>query len=377
LKISLTNHTAYTKLGGLEALRGFAAIYVLIHHARWFLWAGYTNGYLKQPGSFNLFNKALVYFFSLFIYGHEAVIFFFVLSGFAIHLKYSISIKQNGNEFSLKNYLIRRSKRIYPPLIFALIFTYLVDSLGKSFDFPIYGNQTPFPTVKDNFSFITLIGSLIFLTNTYVESWGSNFALWSLKFEWWFYMFYPIFLYLTKKSFLFAFILMTGLYILSFQAWIWQNQLLREIFSYMIIWWFGVILADLYTGRLNMNLKFFIPLVLIIPTLVFFGSKLEQQLRDTLWGIGFFAFLALFLHLIKHNLLPTFVNKLSFLGSFSYTLYIIHSPILVFMSGYLLKENHSLPLTFGYVFLGIVLSVAIAWVIHLIVEKPITFRKIS
>ena len=39
----------------------------------------------------------------------------------------------------------------------------------------------------------TFIGNLAFLMKTYVPVWGSNDALWSLKFEWWFYMLYPLY----------------------------------------------------------------------------------------------------------------------------------------------------------------------------------------
>ncbi|MES2417958.1 MAG: acyltransferase [Bacteroidota bacterium] len=364
-----------TKLGGLETLRGLAAIYVLIHHARWFLWIGYTNGYLKQPDSFNFFNKVLVYFFSLFIYGHEAVIFFFILSGFVIHLKYSNNLKQNIGAFNFKQYLIRRIKRIYPPLLFALLFTFIIDSLGKYYGFPIYGGQTPFPIVKDNFTLTTLAGNLSFLMNTYVYPWGSDFALWSLKFEWWFYMLYPLFFLVTRKSMLAAFCLMLGLYFLSFQTSFWPNKLLLEIFSCMIIWWFGVILADLYTGRLNLNLKLFIPLLLVIPVLIFRGNKFDKQIQDVLWGLGFSGFLALVLQLIKQDRLPKIITRFKNLGSFSYTLYIIHIPILVFMSGYLLKHDKKLPLTFEFVFIGIFICLAFSWLVHFVVEKPFIRNK--
>jgi peptidoglycan/LPS O-acetylase OafA/YrhL len=86
--MNLTDKTRNSQLVFLESLRGLAALYVVIHHARWFLWEGYSKGYLKHPEAFNYFNKALMYFFSLFVYGHEMVVFFFVLSGFVIHLRY-------------------------------------------------------------------------------------------------------------------------------------------------------------------------------------------------------------------------------------------------------------------------------------------------
>ena len=77
----------------LDGLRGLAALYVMIGHARWLLWEGYSEGYLQHPDSYSQAGKALVYFFSIFRYGREAVLFFFVLSGFVIHLRYARKLK--------------------------------------------------------------------------------------------------------------------------------------------------------------------------------------------------------------------------------------------------------------------------------------------
>ena len=40
-----------------------------------------------------------MYCFSLFRYGHEAVLFFFVLSGFVIHLRYARRMAEQGVRF--------------------------------------------------------------------------------------------------------------------------------------------------------------------------------------------------------------------------------------------------------------------------------------
>ena len=65
----------------LDSLRGFAAIYVVIHHSRSLLWEGYQYGYALHPANYSFFNKLLMYFFAAFKFGNEAVLFFFVLSG--------------------------------------------------------------------------------------------------------------------------------------------------------------------------------------------------------------------------------------------------------------------------------------------------------
>lgn len=98
------------KLTVLESLRGFASIYVAIGH--------FILSHKNIPVSLGF----------LFRFGQEAVIIFFILSGFVIF--YSSSKNQNE---SLYSYFIKRFRRIYFPLICALI----VSIVFVSCDFPI------------------------------------------------------------------------------------------------------------------------------------------------------------------------------------------------------------------------------------------------
>ena len=88
----------------LEALRGFAAVYVLLHHVS----SSYL-GYQKK-----------IYGFP-FRFGQEAVMVFFILSGFVIH--YSLC---NNTSENFKIYFFKRTKRIYPIYILALILSYII-----------------------------------------------------------------------------------------------------------------------------------------------------------------------------------------------------------------------------------------------------------
>ncbi len=127
-------------LSFLDGVRGSSAVFVLISHTRWLLWEGYSNGYIYHPQLYNQFDKFLMYFLTFFRYGRAAVMLFFVLSGFVIHLRYSAKLSENPATFKFDwiDYVFRRAKRIYPPLIFALILTFCIDNLGQYFHFPIY-----------------------------------------------------------------------------------------------------------------------------------------------------------------------------------------------------------------------------------------------
>jgi peptidoglycan/LPS O-acetylase OafA/YrhL len=211
--------------------------------------------------------------------------------------------------------------------------------------------------------------------NTYVDTWGSDFALWSLKFEWWFYMLFPLFFLVLRKSSFFAFSIIILLYILSFYPEYWPNKLLAEIFSSMIVWWLGVIMADIYTRRIKIEVRFLMPLSLLIPVIIFLKLNFGRQVQDLLWGLGFIGLLSIFFYLLESGKSLKALEKWSWLGSFSYSLYISHMPILVFISGYLLKQNSKLPLTFEYVILGIIICVIFAWAIHYLIERPFLSKK--
>ena len=158
-------------LAFLDALRGIAAFVVLVGHSRWLLWEGFSSGYLLHQSSYTFFEKASVYFLSLFKFGHKAVMFFFLLSGFVIHLKYSKNIAERLNStFSFLPYIKNRFKRIYPPLLFALLLTFILDFLGSKLGFLIYQKNTPIELINNNVnfnhSFINLIGNLLLHCNS-------------------------------------------------------------------------------------------------------------------------------------------------------------------------------------------------------------------
>src|SRR5688572_13305266 len=71
-------------LQGLDVLRGLLAIFVVAHHARWLCWIGQAKW---QAMEHPWWSSTLANLSAVFRYGHEAVMVFFVLSGFLIHLR--------------------------------------------------------------------------------------------------------------------------------------------------------------------------------------------------------------------------------------------------------------------------------------------------
>ena len=341
----------------LDGIRGFAAFYVLMHHARWLLTESYSYRQQLNFGN-SLLNKVSSNALSFFRYGHEMVILFFVLSGFVIHLSVLKTFGQK--KFSKKfwlNYFIKRFNRIYPPFVFALVFTFFVDCLGMYyFNFPFYSHGSKYSTLildSKNFTSIVFLGNFFNLQGlvSNIPFFGSDGALWSLSYEWWFYLLYPFFFWIHRKSKLFAFLLMLSLYILT-QYFI-SNlycPILFPIFQKMIIWWLGVLLAEVYVGNITFKFRYLSFLLFLIPISVLFFY--HELFSDLLWGIGFIGLLSYLIGLSETSFILKSINKLKFIGDGSYTLYLIHEPILYFFHAYLVnKFNGSLPMSYSYMFL--------------------------
>jgi peptidoglycan/LPS O-acetylase OafA/YrhL len=373
----------------LDGLRGLAAFYVMVEHARWLLWEGFTEGYLKHPEAYPLPAKLLVYFMLIFSFGHQAVLLFFVLSGFVIHLRYAQQIEQQGSaaRFDWRAYMLRRIKRLYPPFLFALLLTFLLDHYGAGLGYSIYTQNTAYPLINLNinshFEPLTLLGSLLFVMTVYVPVWGSNGPVWSLVFEWWFYMVYPLFWAMSRRSIRLATLILVALFLLSFLPWSGVFLLAKTLFSLMLSWWFGALLADIYVGRitfkfwkiglLSLLLPILLPLVIPISTL----SAPFLTLEDIAWGVGFAGLIAACLSWQNRGGSLRILETFKPLGDCSYTLYVIHFPILTLLSGYVMSRASDglLPRDFGWTFVGVALCLAIAFGLHFFTERPFIARR--
>lgn len=366
----------------LDGLRGLAALYVLIHHARWLLWEGYNVGYLAHPESYGTLQKLAMYALSAFKFGHEAVLLFFVLSGFVIHLRYAIAIDNEGGEalFGFFGFLKRRIRRIYPPLLLALVVTVGLDQFGMQWFSGLYEGSTLYPSLNNNippeYSWLHLGGNLLFLMDIYTPVWGTNGPLWSLAYEWWFYMAYPLFFYVSRKNVWWPFFLLILLAVVAvqFPEVMGGVVLLKKIFSLMIIWWLGAFLADVYVGRVKLSfgiLSPFVIVLLLMPFEVIKAGPYDQHL----WGLGFFGLFALLFYLQSKRIELTWLHRLKLLGDFSYSLYVLHMPLMVLGSAWLIQRNGQLPAHFGYVTAGIVAGLALGYLGYLIAERPVLKRK--
>lgn len=373
-------------LGFIDGLRGLAALVVMVGHARWLLWEGYSGGFVSHPQDYEVVDRLGVYAFSVFRYGGAAVILFFVISGFVIHLRYAKRGRaraMSGGEAA--SYARRRSRRLYPPLLLAIVLTFALDMWGRAAGYAIYRQATHYPDLNEAFvselGGWTLVGNLVFVMGAYVASWGMNEALWSLKYEAWFYACYPVLQALGGwASWLphAVLVISAGVAItVGFPV-----ILLSQVFSAFLLWWLGAVLADVYVGNVRLPLVALAPLALLLPVLAVVDLELRFDTSTGLltahaWALGFVGLLAALLEISRRGRRIPVLPRLTALGDMSYTLYVVHLPVLVLLSGWLMARDPlgRLPATTAWVPVGAAVCLCVAWAAHFLVERPFTSRR--
>lgn len=190
-------------LRSLDALRGVLAVYVCAGHARFLLWCGMSAWTMQEH---EWLANVLAYGGALFKFGEEAVMVFFTLSGFFIHLRWAQD-RQAGispDRFHWTTYAGRRAHRILPPYALALLSTVVLDAVGRCLYAPLYDAQTG--TVLDETFKHTGYGpenifwALVLLPSAMWQHFGTNTPLWSLGCEMVYYVLYPGWLLLRRRS---------------------------------------------------------------------------------------------------------------------------------------------------------------------------------
>ncbi len=176
-----------------DLCRAAAATLVAVSHARDVLMIDY-------PGQ-----RPWLPFYALTGFGHSGVIVFFVLSGFWISRSVLRRIDAPSFRTSFwRGYLIDRVSRLGIVLVPALVLGGLFDAAGAGWlHLPIYQGLTGAHSVTQNVATtLTLpvfLGNLAFLQTIAVAPWGSNGPLWSLAFEFWYYIWFPALALLVRR----------------------------------------------------------------------------------------------------------------------------------------------------------------------------------
>ena len=250
---------------------------------------------------------------------------FFVMSGFLIARSYT-------NCSSVKQYFIKRAKRILPAYIFVIVSSALLLSLVSSLDTTTYFlNENTYKYVGWNLLFMNFMQPClpgVFENNLFCPV---NGALWTLKIEEGFYATIPILFFLF-------------------------NKLKNKTVLLIIIYFLSIVYFQIFTNY------YYLPLIakqlpgymsyFSVGMLLFFNFQLVQKYNKQLlyfaialflllqyqYNLYLFPFsLGLLIIILAYNL--PFLNNFGKYGDFTYGVYIFHFPIIQIFKQYDLFEK--------------------------------------
>ncbi len=369
---------------GLDALRGGAALQVMLGHTIWYLWESDAS----MP-FWNVLEKLVAFCVR---YGAQAVVLFFLLSGFVIHLrqaKQALLDPSAALPFNTWDYIKRRARRLYPPLITALILTAVLDHIGTSTYPALYAGDIPY-TFEVSFrtvshSLLTLLGNLFFLQNLIpgIHSFGTNSPLWTLAYEAVFYLLYPLVLLPLYRRLgehrTFGVALVFSLIMLPLAGY----ACILRVLAYFGMWALGAWLADLTMRGVRLpRPQFWLIGASTGVIILMFGYSwgIHNIVRDWLWAIC--LAILIILAVDDRPSLPFLVRLyyrgicvLAPLAPSSYTLYVIHGPIMALVVAIWLSMHDILPRQ-GWLAMGTAaLIIVIAMLLAEVVEKPFLSSK--
>jgi peptidoglycan/LPS O-acetylase OafA/YrhL len=258
------------------------------------------------------------------LYGHLAVVVFIVLSGFSLGIG---PARSDWHVDSLGRYAHRRAWRILPPYWAALIFSLVIATTLV----PQPGEAVP--TAKSVLVFGTLMQDV-------VGAPSPNGAFWSIAVEAQLYIALPVLLILLRRAGALALlaavtvpVLLIGIFAPSVAA---AHLFVRFTPQFLVAFTVGMLAAATVNGKHRERPWHWYALIAAIPCLVLIA------VMGSVWTVGHYFWVdlllapavALLISAVAAGRPRPFVRLLDWrpvrsLGSFSYSLYLVHAPIVI------------------------------------------------
>jgi peptidoglycan/LPS O-acetylase OafA/YrhL len=352
----------------LDLIRGLAAWVVMWDHSRSLFFVSYEQ--LEARSSIFKF----LYFITGF--GHESVMVFFVLSGFLISS--SVLGKKSSGAWKWREYGIDRLSRLWVVLIPGLLLGLLWDEAGSHF----FANTGLYTRLLEGFGVIAqnrigvgaFLGNLFFLQGILSPQFGSNVPLWSLANEFWYYVLFPLGLIgwiSWRRKALRTFGISLALFVMV------AVFVGRSIFESFSIWLMGTVLVVAYSKfgicRRTWATAYFVAsaLLLCVWLTIERTGHLNDLRGDIVMGILFTFFLFGVLQMDFGAQSPVYERLAQWLAGFSYSLYVLHFPLLVFARAKIVPGAKWQPdaLRIGYWGIIGLVVLAYSWLISIFTER--------
>lgn len=347
---------AESHLASIDVLRGLAALGVTLFHARVAWWVGWRE-IQANPGNYSTFDRAVAWLSVPTPFLGSFVMLFFVISGFCVHRPLKEGALDAGAYFA------RRLLRIYPPYLAAAAL-----SLGAG----AWLGET-LTTGK--------CVAVLLLAQNYLNGWSmpvaagqpaGNPALWSIPVEVELYLAYPVLRWLVARwSWPVALSIVGGVSALALAGYHAGGRVLEGNFAmYWILWCAGAWLRERWAEGVlrvppaGMALAAGVALLAaVVLTLRGVGGVVQ-----VCWGVVYFWILWRLLAAPAGR----FAGRGAFqaLGEWSYSLYLLHFPLLFVTGAAWLAMAGGKPANFLITLASCVAILPAVWIFHRLVERP-------
>jgi peptidoglycan/LPS O-acetylase OafA/YrhL len=357
-----------THLAHVEGLRALAAYVVFVNHAYAQVW---NPGSLSFPPSFlSLFTYSLVA-------GHLSVTVFIVISGFCLMLP----VVRAGNRLrgGTAAFLKRRARRILPPYYgaFALCLLMIATIIGK-----------PTGTLWDVPIHVTSVGviSHLLLIQDIFGTGKINYVFWSIAVEWQIYFLFPLLVWAWRRYGPTVTVLAALAVGYAVRFGFGHTRLARASPQYLGLFALGMLAAYLVQSReaacerarerVPWGPMAFVCVALVCVLSGRWGWQLATtrfHLIDLPIGIGAMSLLVLTSRTEGHPMRHLLSYKpLAFVGTFSYSVYLIHAPLLQILWQYVLNPIHlsPVPMFAALMVPGVLVVLAVSYVFFRVFEEP-------
>lgn len=317
--------TTARRLEHLDMIRGLAALAVCIGHLRGMVFVDYGASPDRSIWQ--------IPFYAATGLGGQAVIVFFALSGFLVG---GPALKRiQAKHWNLPDYAVHRFARLWTGVIPALAMTAVIDGIGKH-GLHLAGYQGeylgmlssgPVPGIGTDLSAVTFLGNIAFLMKVAVPTFGTNGPLWSLACEFAYYFTFPL-AWLALRGpgnpvWRLAALLPLVAMILFYPAnyTILGGAWLAGALAYLVKDRVAALPRAIYVGG---ALASALLLAITLPLTMRFGTAGELAF-GTAWAIALPFFAAL------PNPGGAYGRSAFWLSEISFTLYVVHFPLAIFL----------------------------------------------
>jgi peptidoglycan/LPS O-acetylase OafA/YrhL len=361
------------RLQSIDALRGIAALGVVLYHA-------VSQTANTVPGNLFQYPVRLIQFLASF--GYIGVFLFFVISGFCIHLQWARA-RAAGQPQQIKfgEFWKRRWRRLYPPYLITLGLFLAMAALTIGIDIT-------------HFVVYDVVMHLLMLHNLDPHTcYSINGVFWTLAVEEQLYLAYFLLLYLRNRwgwgpTLLICGFARVGWFFFSHYIWLTAGvgiPVPEAALSHWLTWALGAMAVEaafglvvlpkwcrnVWLGGLAVVTASAVSLMLPIVPKDTFVHDTGWLLLHPMWGLGFFILVNRAVQVERTWLTalrqPRVITVFASLGVFSYSLYLTHE--LVIMQSWWFAVQR-LPTMLNTLLIVTPATIIFAWVFFHYCEKP-------